>query len=31
MEELIEAVRQLVKEKFAVELQTEVRIVGEKR
>jgi UDP-N-acetylmuramate dehydrogenase len=31
IEELIEAVRQLVKEKFAVELQTEVRIVGEKR
>lgn len=31
IEELIEAVRQLVKEKFSVELQTEVRIVGEKR
>lgn len=31
IEELIEAVRQLVKEKFAVELQTEVKIIGEER
>lgn len=31
IEELIERVRRLVREKFAVELQAEVRIIGEKR